>query len=208
MRGVASESTQTMPALSPRTPWTRCGTGFERNGGRCLTTKARVRPVPGVPRSPRTYVLDGDLEYGLREGTRTPTISILARMPPGCGTRSTPCWRARGPRVRLRSPSDARGIRSPELTERRRCVTVPASSANLGPGRRRSRRRDLAPPRAGGRRDGRSSRSPQRTVVPLDRSNLLHGCDIRRTGSLHESQRDPARPRPLGLVGGGDRRRG
>src|SRR4051812_32650755 len=81
---------------------------------------------------------------------RTPTTWIPATTPSGCARLSTPCSRTRIHRARPPIPSGVRssgnnpadilrfasgvgGAREP-VTDRRRLVRVPASSANLGPG--------------------------------------------------------------------------
>ena len=172
-----------MPSATRATRSTRCESGFARSGGRfrTSTTKARARRVPGPPRSPRTSTSSTATCGSATRAPRTPTTWIRARTPPGCGRRSTPCWRARAraPGDRARRMLDQ--VEALKLTDRRRLVRVPASSANLGPGLRRSRRRDLAPPRARGRRGGRLLGRGGGRPVPLDRSNLC----VRAFEALH-----------------------
>ena len=71
-------------------------------------------------------------------------------------------------------------------------MRVPASSANLGPGLRRARRRAVAPPRARGRGDRRVLRAlRRRRACPTDRSNLcvraFERAALRPTGSRSRS---------------------
>src|SRR3954466_566350 len=64
-----------------------------------------------------------------------PTTSSPARAPLGFARHSTPCWRGPIRPVPRPTRSGARSSGSHEaMTERRRLVRVPASSANLGPG--------------------------------------------------------------------------
>ena len=94
--------------------------------------------------------------------------------------------------------------------ERRRLVRVPASSANLGPGLRRARRRAGAPPGARGRGDRgvRGRDRARRAARPLATcaSAAFERLHPRRRLHLPDPLRDPAGGRP-GLERRGHRRR-
>ena len=108
------------------------------------------------------------------------------------------------------SPWGARSSGSSDVTDRRRLVRVPASSANLGPGYDVLAAALSRPPRAGGHRGGRVlgrhgwPAGAGRSLEPV-RARLRDASPGGRP-AIRGSQRDPARPRPR-LLGGGDRRR-
>ena len=130
-------STPTTPSATRATRSRRCASGSARRTGRSptCTTKARTRRAPGPPRSPRTSTCSTrDLRI------RYEGAPDADHMDPALRRRLAARGARRGARGGEASRAGDRArrlldqVEAVSVTDRRRLVRVPASSANLGPG--------------------------------------------------------------------------